>query len=326
MISGEIGFIFHWGLYSKPAYDDIKSVRSRSLFNGSEWILERIKPDPIKVDKDGNLKKPYRTISGSSQAKNHFAEVYGSDDMVERYYGFAQDLDINADIIGAWLDICVAFRAKYVLLTSKHHDGFCLWNTKTTDLKHSVDVVQIFKEQAEIRGLEFGLYYSWMEFLKPNTIPFFSSTCIPQVRELATYKPKYIFFDGDWVFTQKAIFKEIDALVEMLNNQGCLVNDRLGKREPEKANYRVFNDRFIPEEPLENWQHINTIGLSWGRNKEQESKDYKSGQELFNLGCKVTEMGGSLLFNIGPDHKGDIDPFELKSLEEFYEILTQDEP
>jgi alpha-L-fucosidase len=104
-------------------------------------------------------------------------------------------------------------------------------------------------------------------------------------------------------------------ILEKLVENRILFNDRIGRRvfsmEP---SFRVFSDRFIPIEYTENWQHINTIGVSWGYNKEQSDKHYKSGQDLRNLVRRVTDLGGSILLNIATDETGRIDPREQEAL------------
>uniref|UniRef100_A0A6C0AFA0 alpha-L-fucosidase n=1 Tax=viral metagenome TaxID=1070528 RepID=A0A6C0AFA0_9ZZZZ len=90
---------------------------------------------------------------------------------------------------------------------------------------------------------------------------------------------------------------------------------------PEYVSYRVYKDRFIPDEKLKNWQHINTIGYSWGFNKEQEEYDYKTGKELFEIYEKVKSLGGNLLLNIGPNGEGIIPKYELKALKELVGLI-----
>ena len=84
------------------------------------------------------------------------------------------------------------------------------------------------------------------------------------------------------------------------------------------STYRVYGDRHIPTEiPSVPWEHVNTIGLSWGRNKYQEEKDYKGGIELYELYKKVRSLNGKFLLNIGPNPDGTLDLYELKSLIDF---------
>lgn len=298
-----MGFIFHVGLYSFFGYDDITSARRRKIQNGSEWYLERLQ------------ERAYRPPSGHEKTKRNHLK-YGIN-----YDYFSAPFYITRDAISKWLDLCVKCKASYVLITAKHHDGFCLWNTKTTNKKSTNDVIQIFKEEAEKRGLLFGIYYSWMEFTTSMTKDFFDSVCIPQLSELLTYSPKIIWFDGDWNIKTKAIISYIGNLVNYLKSNGIFVNDRICEENKSLASFKVGPDRFIPPIYETGWQHINTIGISWGYNSEQERTDYKTGNDLLNLLRNVTNLGGTLLLNIGPKHDGQLDPNEERSLLEFSELI-----
>lgn len=299
-----LNFIFHVGLYSFFGYDDIKSARRRSLKNGSEWFYERLRG------------RAYRPVSGSSETQQYHAVKYGAG-----YDYFRAPFLITRQNICNWLDLCVKCKATYVLITSKHHDGFCLWNTNTTSRKSSNDVVQIFKEEALNRGLYFGIYYSWYEFENSMTIDYFNRICLPQLRELITYSPSTIWFDGDWVIKTKAIISEIANICYYLRSNGISINDRITAENRGYASYHVGPDRFIPDTYMQNWQHITTIGLSWGYNSQQEPPDYKSGRDLYNLLNRVVSLGGTMLLNIGPRHDGTLDENELRSLLELSELL-----
>ena len=301
------GIIFHVGLYSYYGYDDIKSSRKRKLQNGSEWYLERLQPNK------------FRPVSGSTQTQEYHKHVYNDSD----YYG--AKICINRESIRHWIHICKQSGATYVVITAKHHDGFCLWNTETTNNKHSENILLIFKEETIRAGLKFGIYYSWYEFLRKSTVSYFNEICIPQVTELYTqYNPDYMWFDGDWPFKQKIVMTSIAQLIRNMREQNphILINDRIGKGCSELASYQVGNDRHIPEsKQTSSWQHINTIGLSWGYNKMQEPIDYKTGRDLYKLYEKVIELGGTLLLNLGPDHNGNLDPREVESLSSFSSLV-----
>lgn len=301
----QISFIFHIGLYSFFGYDDIKSARRRKTQNGSEWILERLQ------------QRSYRPVSGSESAQKHFLK-YGVG-----YNYFSAPFSVNREKIAEWMDICVKCRATSVIITSRHHDGFCLWNTTKTEKKTREDIVLIFKEEAEKRKLIFGIYYSWFEFLEPMTIDYFDKICIPQINELLRYSPKIIWFDGDWKIKSKTLIEYIRNMTVYLRGNGILINDRICETNKDVASFYCGSDRFLPSQPISNWQHINTIGLSWGYNKEQEEVDYKSGRQLFELFRNVVSLGGNFLLNIGPKHDGELDPRELRSLNEFSELISR---
>lgn len=299
-----IGFIFHVGLYSFYGYDDIKSARRRNIQNGSEWYLERL------------IGREYRPVSGTKETQYYHTVKYGAG-----YDYFRAPFFISRESICKWLDLCVKCKATYVLITSKHHDGFCLWNTRTTDKKSNNDILQIFKEEALNRGLYFGIYYSWYEFQNSMTIDYFNRVCIPQLTELISYSPSIIWFDGDWVIKSKTIISEVNNICSYLRSVGIVINDRITDSNKYLASYHVGPDRFIPEVYTQNWQHINTIGISWGYNSQQELPDYKSGRDLYQLLCRVVSLGGTFLLNIGPKHDGELDENEVKSLNGLAELL-----
>lgn len=300
-----MGFIFHVGLYSFYGYDDITAARKRKseTQNGSEFYLERLQ------------ERSYRPISGSKETKIHHVR-YGNN-----FDYFQAPFYISKNSICQWLDLCVKCRASHVIITAKHHDGYCLWNTGTTDKKSSNDIVMIFKEEAEKRNLLFGIYYSWYEFLTPMTIDFFSNVCIPQINELLLYNPKILWFDGDWVIKQKGIISYIEKIIPYFKNNGIFVNDRITETNRHLASFRVGSDRSLPQVYSNNWQHVNTIGISWGYNRMQQHCDYKTGQQLYQLYSTVISLGGSLLLNIGPKSDGTLDENEIKSLDDFSKLI-----
>lgn len=300
-----LGFIFHIGLYSFFGYDDVKLARKRKPENqfGSEYYLQRLQEDKI--------------ISGSNSTQRHHIK-YGIN-----FDYFRAPLNVTREAIVKWIDICVKCKANYVLITARHHDGFCLWNTKTTHIKSSNDIVKIFKEEAEKKGLIFGIYYSWFDFLNEMTPEYFNSVCIPQINELLTYNPKILWFDGDDKIRNLSLISYIHNMVLYLRSNGILINDRICNTNKELASFSVCRNKTLPEsKPLKEWQHVNTIGLSWGYNSDQEDKDFKSGLTLFRMLNNVFSLGGNLLLSIGPKFDGSLDEREEQSLNEFSSYLN----
>lgn len=309
---GVFGIIIHWGLYSVPAFDDVDSAKRRKIKNGSEWYQNR-------------LYKTFRVSKADEKTKNYHEENYA-----KPYSSFVDLFTFEKWNPKEWITLCKKAGASYIILTAKHHDGFCLWPTKTTDFAVKRDIIRELADEARKQNIEFGVYYSFMEW-KRNTdrasfsIKYLSSIVIPQIRELLKYQPSMWWFDGDWIAT--ADKWTTHKIVKMIKDKtpSALINDRLGKGNDGKySDFRVFSDRFIPDERLrERWQHINTIGLSWGRNAQQTDEDYKSGKELLDLYEQVREKGGSFLLNLGPNSDGTLDENEISSLESFGKLLKK---
>lgn len=319
------GIIFHWGIYAVPAYDDPTSAARRKIQNGSEWYAKRL-------SETGS----FRPVTGWKETQEHHKTLY----CTAPYEDFAHKFTASGWKPDEWMRLCRSVGATYVILTAKHHDGFCLFPTTTrkgwnsADCGPCKDLVGLFADAARRHKLKFGVYYSWTEFDQPCTKDYLATIVSPQIHELMQYTPDIWWFDGDWGCTTKAGQQIIDQLCDEIRAKtpSVQINDRLGhKSEREdptflgKASYRVYHDRAIPTiPPRVPWEHINTIGHSWGRNKAQTAKDYKTATELADLYRKVTAMGGSFLLNLGPNADGSLDAIEVERLRQFGSVTFGD--
>jgi alpha-L-fucosidase len=311
-----IGFIFHFGIYSVPAFCSRKTDG-----NGSEWYYKRL----IETS-------TYRPITGSKETKVFHKKNYGT----MEYSGFGEILREKfkhpKKHIKEWLTFAKNSGASYVIITAKHHDGFCLWNTKTTDKKlyPTKDLVKIFIRLANNMGLEPGVYYSWWEFDSGVTKTYLREIVEPQIAELIKYRPKRWWFDGHWMVITDYANKLVEELVGRIKMKipEAIINDRLFGSKSEKkkridpnhlykADIRVYGDRTFPEHiPEISWEYIFTVGHSWGYSNNKEAK-YKTGKEIFELYEKTCELGGSFLINIGPNAEGDIEENEKRPIKAF---------
>ncbi len=296
----KFGIFIHWGIYCVPAYDDIKCVRRRRTHNGSEWYLNR-------------LTKTYRVGKSDELTKEHHKTEYKN----MPYYDFKNMLTGSNFDADKWCKLFKKIGAKYIVFTSKHHDGFCMWNTKTTqnnimNTPLNIDVLYELKKSTKKYGLKLGIYYSWMEFNKNITIKFMNNIVTPQLNELLNYAPDLFWFDGDWSTDSKRL--DSVNFVDKLHSLGIIVNDRLGK-DCKNGDYNNFSDRFIPEKKMKKkFECCYTIGYSWGYNKMQEDGDYKSVDQLYDTYKKVTKHGGNLLLNLCVDKDGNFDKTEYERL------------
>jgi len=296
------GLIFHWGLYSVPSYDDPVSATRRRTQNGSEWYLKRL----TETGK-------FRPISGWRETQAYHERVYGS----REYATFAEDFGSAEWDPADWMKLAVEVGASYVVLTTKHHDGFCLWDARE-------DYVCKFVDSARAHGLRVGLYFSWSEFNRSCTKVFLNEVMKPHFEKLLSYEPDLLWFDGHWALTTKIAASTVHELVvnARLRFPNLEVNDRLpdaqfksDKNYLGDASYRVYEDRALPaERPAVPWEHVNTIGLSWGYNTQQRDSDFKTGVQLDTLRGRVVELGGRVLLNLGPKANGDLEEREIAAL------------
>ena len=303
------GIIIHYGLYSYYGYDDINSAKRRKTQNGSEWYFGRL------IDNND-----FRPISGHKSTKKYHQENYGDID----YFDNLDKITNDEDKVKEWVSIAKSKGASYIILTSKHHDGVLLFDSKTSPLRSQMDICRVFSDECKKQHIQFGFYYSWFEFGVPFTKIYFQNYCVSQLEELLKYEPNYMWFDGDWKITQKTIQKKIRDIVESMKTKNILVNDRIGKNNYDVASYRVFSDRYIPKEKLNGvkWQHINTIGYSWGYNKTQTKSDYKTKNEIYDLYNQVNNLEGTFLINLGPNENAKIVEEELEALNFNYRVLA----
>lgn len=327
--SSEVGVFLHWGLYSVPAFDCLSSARRRIRQNGSEWYYQRL----FTTEKDRFPTSGWKeTQAEHTKRYGPKADYFGTfmKRFTAQYWDPEQWMNVFAPTDLQSLNHHVP---SYVVLTARHHDGFCLWPTSTTrkTITHTTasttyghsDLCLELATAVRKRGLRFGIYYSWFEFDVRPTMAYFETVVKPQLRELTTrYQPDIFWFDGDWKCKTPSLQKAMNECVTMIRKliPHVEINDRIGCKSQKlpvnalgNSNFRVYDDRALPDkDPGIPWEHCNTIGISWGHFPDQEDRDYKSVDELTYLHRKVTSLGGRFLLNFGPDSQGLLDPKEEK--------------
>ena len=253
---------------------------------------------------------------------------------------FAQEADFTASAYdpAEWVRLIRESGAKYTVITSKHHDGFALWDTEAgevSSVKSSAagrDVLTPFvKEVRRQGGLKLGLYFSlidwpredypnvfragparydihkeperWQHFLQFNTA---------QLRELSeAYNPDLYWFDGDWEFSSE----EWDApgIVNMLReyNPDVIVNSRIAG----SGDYATPELGVPVTKPADRWwETCMTMNDSWGFRKNDT--DFKSPDTVIRMLVDCMSLGGNLLLDIGPRADGTIPQEEIALLKE----------
>ncbi len=209
----------------------------------------------------------------------------------------------------SWADLFVRSGCKYVVFTTKHHSGFCMFETATTDFgitntPYGKDVTRLLVAALRKRGIAVGFYFSPDDFwflhcqgtlisrVRPEASPLNNKPLmehnLAQVRELLTnYGPIDVFF--------------IDGPAEGIRElcwelQSEIVVTRGAMKTPEQ---------YIPSVPLEGpWEACMTMGTQWQYKPTNEH--YKSGTEVIEVLIETRAKGGNLLLNLGPKPDGEL--------------------
>ncbi|MBQ9951406.1 MAG: alpha-L-fucosidase [Clostridia bacterium] len=293
----KFGIFIHWGLYSVPAYT------GRGEY--AEWYRDQIK----------NPEHP---------ARKFHDRVYGPGATYEDFVaGFKAEL-FDAE---HWAYVIARSGAKYMNLVSKHHDGFCLYDTKYAWNWNSVDVgphrdfCAELKAAVEPKGVKFGVYHSVYEWVHPlyleNPERYALEHLIPMLKELVVkYEPWTLFTDGEWDHPS-SVWHSTDFLTWLYNESPVkdtiVPNDRWGKETRGRlgGNFTTEYGEVgfgieLDEADSRPFEECRGIGKSFGLNRIESVEDYMSAKELLVLLCDLVSKGGNLLLNIGPAADGTI--------------------
>ena len=333
------GIMIHWGVYSVPGYHYIYPRDKGKDTNGAEWYLRRLKCPQFCApqDKDQTTRKFH-------------AEEYGEG---FDYYQFGEEFTLDKWNPDTWAKLFKRSGAKYVVITSKHHDGFALWDApnsyywqkgkkygpwNSVDIGPHRDIIGELATAVRKQGLKFGIYYSLLEWYnslytkdkRNKTTQYVDEVVLPQLRDIVLkYKPDIIWFDGNWG-ADVSYWKTLDFLAWLYNcspvKDTVVVNDRLGKGTDGKyGDFFNYKDRYVPKtKPKHKWENVMTISRGWGYNRLHNPKDFKSVDQLIEIIEETVDLGGNVLMNIGPKADGTIVPQEKKRLLEIGEWIKNE--
>jgi len=333
-----LGLFIHFGPYSVYGYDDLTSTPAPQK-RGAEWFLQRLltaqarEADNRAKGVEDDPKKRFPIREGRWEgAVARFKDIHGEDDFatadsIKRAYfthgggGLPQTSEKAQAVVSSWFDLLQKIGGKTLIFTAKHHDGWCMWPTKTTPLRTEVNWVELVKNEATRRDLQFGFYFSWYEFGKSCTVDFIEKTLLPQICELVKYYPDIMWFDGSWEMKTTAAAKAVGKVCEGLQKKLIEFNDRLHSKPglvEIPPTFKTFEQTFPVEvdedTPIE---CLHTVGQSWGH--VNGSQRFKTGVELKAILAQATEKGCfRTMFNIGPMGDGTIDPREATPLVEAF--------
>lgn len=247
-----------------------------------------------------------------------------------KYTDFATQFTGELFNATAWAQIFKASGAKYIVPTSKHHEGFCnwpsptSWNWNSVDNGPHIDIIGEIANAVRAEGLIFGVYHSLFEWFNPlyladkannfQTQTFSLGKTIPELMDLVQrYQPDYIWSDGDWEATDK-YWNSTEFIAWLFNDSPVkdtvLVNDRWGQGDTcTHGSVWTCDDRYQPGS-LQNhkWENALTIDqYSWGYRRNAVPTDYLSVDYFVDQLIETVSCGGNMLLNIGPAHDGSID-------------------
>jgi len=296
------GMFIHWGLYAVPA-GEWKGEQVKGI---GEWIMERAH---IPVSEYEQLARQFNPVK------------------------------FDAD---EWVRIAKNAGMKYIVITSKHHDGFCLWDSKVTDYDivdatpFKRDVLRELSRACKKQGIKLCFYHSIMDWHHPDAqAPFYpnyndtkqsnpnfaryaENYMKPQLKELITnYGPLgVLWFDGEWIgdWTEpqgKDLYNYVLGL-----QPNIIINNRVGKGRKgmeglSKGDQEYAGDFGTPEQqipakglPGVDWESCMTMNDTWGY--KSYDHNWKSSEDLLRKLADIASKGGNFLLNVGPTSEGQI--------------------
>lgn len=269
-------------------------------------------------------------VNGIDESWSFFNGYISHEDYMKQLSGFtAENYKPNY-----WAKLIKESGAKYAVLTTKHHDGVALWDTKLGKLNvvkntpSKKDLVDPYCKALRKNNIKVGLYYSLLDWSHPDYPNFtkdekrytddslkwnkFTEFNHGQIKELSTkFNPDLVWFDGDW--EQSADQWKASEIRQMLlaKNENVIINSRL----------QGYGDYATPEQglpikkPKDNyWELCMTMNDSWGY--QGNDNNYKSTDQIINIFAQCLWMGGNLLLDIAPMPDGTIPNEQVKILEE----------
>lgn len=270
------------------------------------------------------------SVKGIDESWSFFNNYISYDDYMSQLEGFTASNYQPEE----WASLIKESGAKYAVITTKHHDGVALWDTKCNDLSvpkktpAKRDVLQPLVKAFQKNDLKVGLYYSLLDWSHPD---YPNKTRVEkrytndpekwnrfvdfnfcQLEELSKqFKPDLYWFDGDW--EQSAEAWKAKELSESLRkwNKGVILNSRI----------QGYGDYATPEQGLPVtkpsspwWELCMTMNNSWGFQHNDHA--YKTPNQIIRILVDCISMGGNLLLDIGPKADGTIPAEQVNILKE----------
>jgi alpha-L-fucosidase len=314
----KLGIFIHYGLYSVPGWaplshpeHDFKNTDYIKFNPYAEWYYNVMR------------------INGSPTQAYH-REHYGAD---YNYYNFAPIFDRESKKWNPdqWATVFRDAGARYVVLTTKHHEGFTLWPSSTPnptlpkDRQHAKrDIVGDLTAAVRKQGMHMGLYYSggydWTfvpgpirvaadyESVKPESEEY-GKYAFAQIHELIDrYHPSVLWNDIDWPRTGRPL----DVMADYYNAvPDGVIDDRFGVAHSDFTSPEYEKvDKIVPKK----WEECRGLGRSFGYNRAEGEAETIAPAELIALLVDIVSKNGNLLLDVGPEADGTIPPVQMERL------------
>lgn len=314
------GQFIHWGLYSVP---------------GGEW--------------NG------KTYLGAAEWLKSFAKISS-----KSWDSLAYQFNPTKYNAKEWAKMAKKMGVKYANITTKHHEGFCLWKSDYTDFDielttYNGDLIKEFVDAYTAEGIDVYFYYSILDWhhsdwrydikTEEDKIAFkrYFEFCKNQLLELQTKFPKVkgFWFDGTWDKSWKENGKysyDIEMALKKIN-PNVIVNSRLraddlGSRHFDSngdlmGDYESGYERHLPENSDStivkiDWESCMTIPVNqWGYHKDWTLSHVKSANELIEILVKSVSLGGNSLINFGPKADGTFRDEEITIAKDIGDWMAQ---
>jgi alpha-L-fucosidase len=280
----------------------------------------------------------YAVPAGEWQGRTDFGEWIRNNAKIplDVYDQFRPRFNPTAYDADAWVRMAKGAGMKYIVITTKHHDGFALFDSKQGDFTvmatpYRRDIIGALVKACRREGIRIGFYHSIMDWHHPDYLPRrdwekdrpatgadFERYVVymkAQLRELLTnYGPiDILWFDGQWESTWTASHgRDLYAYVRSLQ-PNIVINNRVGGK---------IGDFGTPEQEIPatgqpglDWETCMTMNRNWGYNRADH--DFKPTSVLVRNLVEIASKGGNLLLNVGPDAEG---RFPVESVERLAEI------
>ena len=296
-LDAKLGIFIHWGLYSVPAYASKEGY--------GEWF--------------------YRGLMQKEPERMHIMSYYAdtTKPVFDQYKELTKYWHAELWNPEEWAELFQYAGAKYVVLVTKHHDGYCLWDSQyqpewnsVTSGPHRNIVEELTNTIRNWGGLRMGFYYSLPEWTNPRHIwmvdpdneigDYVDNYMVPQFKELVgKYKPDLLFSDGDWNNTAEQLRSQ-ELISWYYNTVGAdaIVNNRWGNGTKHGFLTPEYSAGIANTEVP--WAECRGLGRSFGLNRNEDLDNYMSAQELIQHFVELVAHGGGLTLNVGPNADGTI--------------------